>query len=89
MVILGSLVEDANNPQAYWWQVREAANCGYTVGWVEEASLEFVRLYTYPLFLPTRGQPQREGRRRARCAFDADRTAVRDDARLSDGQPQA
>lgn len=43
MIILGIPVQDSNNSQAYWWQVREATSPGYTVGWVEEASLEFVR----------------------------------------------
>jgi hypothetical protein len=42
-VVLGDAMRDASIPTTFWRQVREAANNGATVGWVEEASLEFVR----------------------------------------------
>jgi hypothetical protein len=42
-VVLGDAIRDESIPTTFWRQVREAANNGLTVGWVEEASLEFVR----------------------------------------------
>lgn len=43
MLILGNPQRGPAQPNTVWWQVREAANNGYTVGWVEQQSLEFVR----------------------------------------------